>query len=107
MSRSILAVAAVAFPLAACAGIADDISPKLQADNQAVASDTATLDNELKQVWADQTTNPSALPADAIKFSTDQATLRGAFATLAADLKAAGQAAPVTPPALSAVAPAN
>jgi len=107
MNRCILAVAGAALSLAACAGIATDVGPKLQADNQAVAIDTTTLDNDLKQAWADHTANPAAVPGDAIKFGTDQATLRGAFATLAADLKTAGQAVPVTPPTLSAVAPAN
>ena len=62
--------------LTACAGLANYFTPTIEADNEAVASDTVTVNNDLLKAKADYATKKAALPADAIKLATDQAVLR-------------------------------
>jgi hypothetical protein len=107
MKRLSLSVTATlgALSLCACAGLADYVTPTLQADNAAVAAATVTVNNDVLQAKADYDADKAALPGDAVKMAADQAVLRAAFATLVADLKAAGQPPPATPSAVTAAAP--
>jgi hypothetical protein len=104
MKRKIFAVAtlcASALCLSGCAGLANYITPNVQADQAIVAADTVTVNNDLLKARSDFVSNRSGLPADGATLVADQALLARAFAQLVADLKTVGKPAPPTPAAIT------